>query len=126
MKSSMVRAIGIAALTLLCAVGKAEAQLDPGTSGKPGVQSGLSLSLSVPQALQGTKLNFSSPEALRGFSVNTAPVMEMLALLEGRGAKVKASLSEQKGFVLLNLQVDGKVMEPIVVECKGCIIVFEY
>jgi hypothetical protein len=126
MKTTIVKLTLIAMLALLSTASRSEAQLDPGTSGKPSVQSGLKVSLATPQALKGTNLNFSSPEALRSFSINFAPVMEMVSMLEGRGAKVEASLSEHKGLVLLNLQVDGKPLEPIVVECKDCIIVFEY
>jgi hypothetical protein len=126
MKTTIVKLTLIAMLALLSTASRSEAQLDPGTGGKPSVQSGLNVSLAAPQALKGTNLNFSSPEALRSFSINFAPVMEMMSMLEGRGAKVEASLSEHKGLVLLNLQVDGKSFEPIVVECKDCIIIFEY
>lgn len=56
-----------------------------------------------------------------GFSLNFQPVLELISLLEAKGAKIESRIEEIKGLVVLKLKVDGKQIQDTVIECKGCI-----
>lgn len=83
-------------------------------------------SFAAPKAFSGLSLNFSTPEELTAFSLNFEPIMEMVALLEEKGSKVTAKLVEHGKITTLELSVDGRALDPLVVQCSACEIVFEY
>lgn len=122
----MKKLLALGFLTLM-ATAQAQAQVTPDIDLKGTTQSeSLSLKFDLPQSLSGLSLNFSSPDSLKSFSLNFQPVLELVALLEGRGAKVQAKLVEIKNATVLELTVDGKKIDPIAIECNDCVIVFEY
>lgn len=117
---SIAKCIGIAAWFWTFGV---SAQITPDIDHK-GVDSGVSYT--VPKALSGFNFNFSDPKLAASFNLNMQPVFELVGLLENRGAKITPKLLEGKNMVLMELEVDGKPLSPIVVQCLGCIIIYEY
>ncbi len=85
------------------------------------------LNISIPKALAGFSLNFSSPDALQKFNMSFMPVMELLTLLENKGAKVTATPVQIKDLLTIQVAVDGKKLDDlIVVQCNDCVIIYEY
>lgn len=95
-----------------------QAQLTPDVDIKPS-----SSAITLPKALSGLGLKLDQQKAI---SLNLYPVIDMVAALEKRGAKIEAKKLETTELTVLQLVIDGKEISPIVVECQGCIIVFEY
>ncbi len=87
---------------------------------------GFSLNFSTLKQIAGASITAADPTDLSGFSLNFRPVAEMLSQLKARGATIDTAVHKEAGLTYLNLTIDGKKIAPIVVECRDCVIVFEY
>lgn len=106
---------------------KGTTSTDPLLKSDGGILNNFTLDFPMPKALAGLSLNFSSTEDLKKFSLNFQPVMELISMLENKGAKVIATPVEIKDLLALNVSVDGKPLKDlVVVNCNSCVIVFEY
>jgi hypothetical protein len=112
-----MRTILMLGLFLLLSV-PAQAQVTPDIDLKPAASN-----VALPKSLSGIGLKLDNAKAI---SLNLYPVLDMVAALERRGAKIQAKKFETSELTVLQLVIDGKEIAPIVVECQGCIIVFEY
>lgn len=86
--------------------------------------------LKNPKELAGIKTDpvLKTPTDLAGIKPDPilTPVLEMIAMFEKLGATVEARLNESAGLTVLELKVNGEQIEPIIIQCKDCVIVYEY
>lgn len=67
------------------------------------------------------------PIDMESFSENLHPIMDMALALKKKGAKVSSRLIEAKTGNFLQISIDGKKLQPILIECRDCdVIVYEY
>ncbi len=67
------------------------------------------------------------PISLASFSQNLNPIMDMALALQKKGAKVTSSIIEAKNGNYLQISINGKKLQPILLECRDCeVIVYEY
>jgi hypothetical protein len=92
----------------------AQAQLDPGTSGKTG----------------GDLIAIKTDPVLREIEMlkfNANATFELLAALEKNGAKISYKVVELDGVTMLEVKLNGALVASFAVGCKNCEpIVFEY